>query len=84
MDTTFNTQDYRDSFLAILQGLITHNGLNMASEAHFRTTVSNVHGLAIEAEKALARLRVPVHFSDCQTVPAGSLDTENPFTKDGL
>lgn len=75
MDTTFNQQDYRDAFLAILQGLITHNGLNMASEAHFRTTVSNVTGLAIEAEKAMAQYREEPQFVKA---------SERAFIKDGL
>ena len=49
----YSFQDYRDAFLAALQGLIQHNGLNMASEGHFTATVSNVDGLAVAAAKAL-------------------------------
>jgi len=49
----YSFQDYRDAFLAALQGLIQHNGLNMASEGHFTATVSNVDGLAVAAARAL-------------------------------
>jgi hypothetical protein len=53
----FDYNDYREAFRAILQGLLTRNGLNAASEAHFRTLISNVDELAVVAEQAMAKRR---------------------------
>lgn len=58
MDTAFNYRDYRDCFLAILEGMMAKNGLNMASEDHFRTLSVNVDELAVAAERKLAQRRL--------------------------
>jgi hypothetical protein len=76
MDSNFNYQDYRDCFLAIMQGLITHNGLNMASEGHFAATVTNVDGLAIAAVRALASRKPATKIKALST-------GEDIFSKDG-
>ncbi len=53
----FNFDDYRASFLAILQGLMAKNGLNMASEGHFKTLAANASELAHMAERKLSDSR---------------------------
>jgi hypothetical protein len=57
MDTTFNYTDFRDCFLTILEGLVNHNGLNIADEGHYRAMMSNVTDMALTGEKALAKFR---------------------------
>lgn len=53
----YDYKDYRDAFLAILQGMLQHNGLNMADEGHYRAVISNASGMATVAAAHLRGLR---------------------------
>jgi hypothetical protein len=56
-DLEFSYPDFRDLFLATLQGMLQHNGLSMASEEHFKALCTNATGLALRAERTLAAYR---------------------------